>query len=163
MEDGVKRLGTIQEALESAKNVDSEFKKIYGKWNKVDKEVKDLDKQYNRLKSDANNLFDAMKRQTESLNDQTTKSQLLKAITKTESDYQPVLTKTSKAIEKLNALHGEAVDVIKALEVAVALGQISEISSGLKSIEDKVAVIMKDLNETIKESKDLYDERIGNF
>ncbi|RMG28391.1 MAG: hypothetical protein D6730_05580, partial [Bacteroidetes bacterium] len=70
---------------------------------------------------------------------------------------------TAYAIEQLRSLHEEAVDVIKALEVAIALGQIAEINTGLQNIESKVAQIMEDLNATIAESKDLYEKRIGTI
>ncbi len=163
VEDGVKRLSTIQDALANAKNVDKEFERVYGQWGKVDRQVNRLNKDYENLKEDANNLFNAMQKQTESLNDQKTKSELMSALNKTRSSYDETLAKTSSAIEKLRALHDEAKDVIKALEVAVGLGQIAEISSGLKSIEDRVGTIMAELNNTISESKDLYDKKINAF
>ncbi len=163
VENGVKRLSTIQDALANAKDVDKEFAKVYGQWGKVDNQVKKLNKDYENLKEDANNLFNAMQKQTESLNDQKTKGELMAALNKTRGSYDETLQKTSLAIEKLRALHDEAKDVIKALEVAVSLGQIAEISSGLKSIEDRVGSIMEELNQTIAESKDLYDQKINTF
>jgi len=159
--DGVSTLSGIQEAIENAKNVDKEFNRVYTKWKKVDREVSDLTKEYNRLKEDAENLFGAMERQTESLADVKTKNELRDAIRKTRTDYGQTLANTQMAIDKLQTLHSDAVDVIKALEVAVALGQISEINSGLKNIESKVASIMTELNVTITESKALYDKKMG--
>lgn len=160
---GVEMLNGLQTALEEAKNVDKEFATVYGKWNKVDKQVEDLNKEYEGLKQDADNLFSAMDRQTASLNDAKTRGELQKALQTTRGDYEKTLAKTSAAIEQLRGLHGQAVDVIKALEVAIALGQIAEINSGLQSIENKVASIMQELNSTINESKDLYETRIGNI
>lgn len=161
--DGVKSLSTIQEALDSAKNVDKEFNRLYTKWKRVDRQVEDLYKEYEKLKGDAENLFEAMEKQTESLKDVATKNELQQAIQQTKGDYLKTLSNTEVAVNKLKTLHEDAIDVVKALEVAVALGQIAEINSSLKNIEGKVAVIMQDLNTTIKESKDLYNKKIGTF
>ena len=161
VEDGVNTLTGIQQALENAKNVDAEFAKVYGKWEKVNKEVENLNKEYNKLKSDAENLFAAMERQTASLNDQKAKTELTRGIQTNKSTYQQTLAKTEEAIGELRSLHDEAKDVIKALEVAVALGEISGVNEGLKNIQDKVGVIMADLNESIKESKEMYEKKMG--
>ncbi len=163
VDKSVQRLGTIQQALESAKNVDSEFKQVYNEWDKVNKEVEGLYKEYSDLKSDAENLFSAMKKQTEGLRDAKTRGELNSAINKTELEYQQTLQKTEKAITQLRSLHDEALDIVKALEVAIALGQIAQINSGLQNIEGRVATIMADLNKTIVDSKDLYNKRIDKF
>lgn len=163
VEDGVMRLNGLQDALENAKSVDKEFKEVYGRWERVDKQVNDLNKEYERLKSDADNLFSAMDRQTAGLRDVKTQQELQKALQTTRNDYNKTLEKTAVAIGQLRELHSEAVDVIKALEVAIALGQISEINTGLQSIENKVESIMADLNATIAESKDLYEKRIESI
>lgn len=160
---GVDMLNGLQSALENAKNVDKEFAEVYGKWNKVDKQVTDLNREYENLKQDADNLFSAMERQTAGLNDAKTRGELNTALKTTRQDYEKTLAKTSVAIVQLRGLHTEAVDVVKALEVAIALGQIAEINSGLQSIENKVASIMEELNATINESKDLYETRIGTI
>ncbi|MCB0515256.1 MAG: DUF2959 family protein [Chitinophagales bacterium] len=163
VEESVSRLSTIQEALESAKNVDKEFKQVYSDWDKVNKEVEDLNKEYENLKSDAENLFTAMKKQTEGLRDAKTRQELTTAITKTQSEYEITLGKTERAINSLRTLHEEALDIVKALEVAIALGQIAQINTGLENIESRVSVIMSELNNTIVESKDLYNKRIQAF
>lgn len=163
IDDGVESLNSIQQALEGAKKVDQVFQKVYGKWERVDKDVNSLFKEYEKLKTDADNLFSAMERQTQSLNNQTTRNELTKAISTYRKDYEKTLAKTSLAIEKLRALHTDAVDNVKALEVAVALGQVSQFTEGLVSIEQRVDGIMADLTETIKESKDLYDQKIDNL
>lgn len=161
VEEGVSTLTGIQKALENAKNVDKEFANVYGKWEKVNKEVEDLNKEFEKLKSDADNLFGAMERQTASLNDQKAKTELTRGIQTNRDTYNQTLAKTSEAIGKLRNLHTEAKDVIKALEVAVALGEISGVNEGLKNIQDKVSVIMADLNQSIKESKEMYETRMG--
>jgi len=163
VEDGIKNLGNIQDALANAENTDKEFKRVYGQWNKVDNNIKGLYKDFERLTSDADNLFSAMERQTESLNDQTMKSELTTALTKSKSEYAVTLTKTEQAIGKLRALHDEAIDIVKGLEVAISLGQIAEITDGLKNIQARIPAIMAELNNTIKESKDLYEKRIGEI
>lgn len=161
VEDGVTDLNSLQQALENAKNVDQEFNRVYGKWNQVDKQVKQLYKEYESLKTDADNLFSAMERQTASLSDEQTRGQLNSALGTTRADYEKTLAKTSQAIDKLKAVHTEAVEIIKALEVAVAIGQIAQINDGLKSIESRVADIMTQLNESVDESKQLYESRIN--
>ncbi len=158
--EGVETLTGMEQALENAKNVDLEFKRVYGQWEKVNKEVEDLNKQYEGLKADANNLFSAMERQTGSLRDDKSRKELSNAIGTARSDYEKTLAKTSEAIERLRTLHADAYDVVKSLEVAVALGQIAEINAGLTSIEGRVAGIMADLNTTITESKALYESRM---
>ncbi len=163
IEEGVSELTGIEKALADAKNVDKEFNRVYTDWKRVDNNVQSLYKDYEKLKEDADNLFNAMTEQTASIRDQTSKSQLMSAITKIRADYDVNLKRTSVAVNKLKNLHVEALDIIKGLEVAVALGQISEINSGLQGIEDRVADIMTDLNQSIAESKALYDEKIGNF
>jgi len=161
MEDGVTRLGTIQEALANASNTDTEFKRVYGEWNKVDKNVKSLFKEYENLKNDADNLFTAMDSQTEGLNDATMRNELRQALAKSRGDYQVTLANTEKAINKLQGVYDEAIDIIKGLEVAIALGQISEITDGLKSIESRIPGIMAELNRTVDDSKELYEQRMG--
>ncbi len=163
IEEGVVELTGIEKALAEAKNVDKEFNKVYSNWNRVDRNVQALYRDYEKLKSDADNLFTAMTEQTQSINDQTSRTQLMTAINKIKGDYDINLNRTEIAVSKLQGLHAEAMDIIKGLEVAVALGQISEINSGLQGIEDKVADIMSDLNQSIAESKALYDDKIGNF
>ena len=112
---------------------------------------------------DAENLFAAMSRQTESLGDAVTRQELSSAIQTARKDYEKTLSKTSEAIEALRSLHTEAYDAVKSLEVAIALGQISEINAGLTSIEGRVAGIMDDLNTTIVDSKALYETRMGEL
>lgn len=159
--EGVSELTSIQEAINNARNVDKEFNKVYGNWQQVNKQVEDLEKEYNSLKQDAENLFTALESQTAGLNNQSTRSELSNALSTTKKDYLQNLEKTQKAIDQLKTLHAEAVDIIKALEVAVALKQIANINEQLKNIEDRVSTIMNDLNTTIVESKALYDQKIG--
>ncbi|MEM7373511.1 MAG: DUF2959 family protein [Bacteroidota bacterium] len=161
VDDGITSLNGLQGALENAKNVDQEFNQVYSKWEKVNKQVENLNKEYEGLKSDAENLFTAMEAQTASLRDAKTKAELTKALQSSRADYEKTLSKTAQAIEQLRSLHTDAVDIVKALEVAIALGQIAQINDGLKNIESKVADIMASLNETVTESKDLYESRIG--
>ncbi len=163
IEEGVVELTGIEKALEEAKNVDKEFNRVYGNWNRVNNNVEALYRDYEKLKNDADNLFSAMTEQTASINDTKSRTELMSAITKIKGDYNVNLNRTEKAVTKLRGLHDEAMDIIKGLEVAVALGQISEINSGLQGIESKVADIMADLNQSIAESKALYDDKIGNF
>lgn len=163
IEEGVVELSGIEKALAEAQNVDKEFNKVYGNWNRVNRNVENLYSDYEKLKSDADNLFSAMTEQTASIRDTKSKGELMSAINKIKADYDVNLKRTEKAVSKLRNLHAEAVDIIKGLEVAVALGQISEINSGLQGIEDKVASIMSDLNTSIAESKAMYDEKIGAF
>lgn len=161
VDEGISSLNGLQGALENAKNVDQEFNQVYGKWERVNKQVENLNKEYEGLKSDAENLFTAMEAQTASLRDEKTKAELNAALKASRADYEKTLAKTSVAIEQLRTLHTDAVDIVKALEVAIALGQIAQINDGLKNIESKVADIMASLNETVAESKDLYENRIG--
>ncbi len=161
--EGVSELGGLQAAIDSARNVDKEFNKVYGDWEQVNRQVEALNKDYEGLKQDADNLFTAMEAQTASLNDARTKKQLNDAIKSSRADYEKTLAKTAQAIERMRSLHTDAVDIIKALEVAFALGQVSQINEGLQNIESKVEGIMVDLNSTIAESKALYDDKIGKF
>ena len=160
--DGVIDLTNLRAVIDSAKNVDKEFNKVYGAWEKVNKDVKDLNREYESLKADAENLFNAMEAQTAGLRNETTKKQLNDALAKTRSDYQSTLDNTAEAIDKLKELHAEALDIVSALEVAVGIAQFEQFNEGLKSIETRVASIMDDLNKTIVESKELYDTKIGS-
>lgn len=161
LEDGVESLNGLQSALENAKNSDQVFRAVYGKWEKVDKQVKDLNREYEALKADAENLFGALDRQTASLKNQTTKTQLQKAIATTRGDYEATLARTAAAIEDLRKLHAEAFDVVSALEVVVALNQFEAFNEGLQHIEERVNTIMTELTSVVNESKELYDTRIG--
>jgi hypothetical protein len=157
---GLESLSGLQAALAEAKNEDKEFAKVYGNWEKVDKRVKDLNKEYEDLKSKAEELFTAMEDQTNSLADAKSKADLSKAIRTARSKYNGTLVNTSKAIGKLRVLHTDAVDVVKALEVAVALNSFDNINAQLESIEGRVDGIMQELNVAVEESKKLYDQRI---
>lgn len=157
---GLESLNGLKTSLEGAKNEDKEFAKVYGNWEKVDNKVKSLTKEYEDLKTKAENLFKAMEEQSNSLADQKSKADLLAAISSTRKKYNVTLVNTSKAIEKLRALHGDAVDVVKALEVAVALNSFDDINAQLKSIEGRVDGIMQELNVAVEESKKLYDKRL---
>lgn len=158
---GLEGLSGLQLALQEAKNVDKEFAAVYGKWEKVNKRVNTLNKEYEDLKKKAEDLFSAITRQIESLNDENTKKQLTEALAKSREEYNETLKNTSQAITKLRALHTEAVDIVKSLEAAVAIGQIAQINEGLKNIESRVADIMDELSVTVKESKALYEKKMG--
>ena len=157
---GLVTLNALQTALENTKNEDKEFAKVYGDWEKVDKRVNNLNKEYEDLKNHATNLFTAMETQTNSLSDETSKKTLLNAIEKARTKYNGTLANTSKAIDKLRLLHGDAVEVVKALEVAAALNSFDNINGQMKSIEDRVDGIMVELNVAVVESKKLYEKKI---
>ncbi|CAN0604110.1 unnamed protein product, partial [Ectocarpus sp. 12 AP-2014] len=110
---GLESLNALKSALEDTKNEDKEFAKVYGDWEKVDRRVKNLTKEYEDLKEKASNLFTAMETQTNSLSDETSKKTLLGAIEKARTKYNGTLANTSKAIDKLRLLHGDAVEVVK--------------------------------------------------
>lgn len=157
---GLETLNALKTALEDTKNEDKEFAKVYGDWEKVSKRVKNLNKEYEDLKKHASNLFTAMETQTNSLSDETSKKTLLGAIEKARKKYNGTLTNTSKAIDKLRLLHGDAVEVVKALEVAAALNSFDNINDQMKSIEGRVDGIMQELNLAVVESKKLYEKKI---
>lgn len=161
--ESLESLNGLKGALETAKNEDKEFAKVYGDWEKVNKRVENLNKEYEDLKSKAEGLFSAMETQTNSLSDQNSKKELLKAIGSARTKYDATLANTSVAIGKLRALHGDAVDVVKALEVAVALNSFDDINEQLKSIEDRVDGIMDELNVAVVESKKLYEKRLDEL
>ncbi len=157
---GLKSLNALKSALEETKNEDKEFAKVYGDWEKVDRRVENLNNEYEDLKEKAADLFTAMETQTNSLSDKTAKNTLSKAIEKARSKYNGTLTNTSKAIDKLRLLHGDAVEVVKALEVAAALNSFDNINDQMKSIEGRVDGIMQELNVAVIESKKLYEKKI---
>lgn len=157
---GLSSLSALKGALEEAKNEDKEFAKVYGDWEKVNKRVENLNKEYEDLKTKASNLFTAMETQTNSLSDAQSKKTLLSAISKARTKYNATLTNTSKAIEKLRLLHRDAVEVVKALEVAVALNSFDNINNQMESIEGRVEGIMQELNVAVVESKKLYEKKI---
>lgn len=102
-----------------------------------------------------------METQTNSLSDAQSKKTLLSAISKARTKYNATLTSTSKAIEKLRLLHGgDAVEVVKALEVAAALNSFDNINNQMESIEGRVEGIMQELNVAVVESKKLYEKKI---
>ena len=157
---GLTSLSALKAALEDTKNEDKEFAKVYGDWEKVDRKVSNLNKEYEDLKTKASNLFAAMEKQTNSLSDETSKKTLLSAIDKAKTKYNGTLANTSKAIDKLKLLHGDAVEVVKALEVAAALNSFDNINDQMKSIESRVECIMQELNVAVVESKKLYEKKI---
>lgn len=157
---GLESLGALKSALEEAKNEDKEFAKVYGDWEKVNKRVENLDNEYEDLKTKASNLFTAMETQTNSLSDEAAKKTLNNAIEKARTKYNGTLANTSKAIGKLRLLHGDAVEVVKALEVAAALNSFDNINDQMKSIEGRVDDIMAELNLAVVESKKLYEKKI---
>jgi chromosome segregation ATPase len=157
---GLETLNALKKALEDTKNEDKEFAKVYGDWEKVDKRVTNLNKEYEDLKTHASNLFKAMETQTNSLSNEESKKTLLNAIEKARTNYNGTLANTSKAIDKLKLLHGDAVEVVKALEVAAALNSFDNINDQMKSIEDRVDGIMAELNMAVTESKKLYEKKI---
>lgn len=158
--EGLETLNALKTALEETKNEDKEFAKVYGDWEKVDKRVENLNKEYEDLKEKATNLFTAMETQTNSLSDKSAKETLLSAIGKARTKYNATLANTSKAIDKLRLLHGDAVEVVKALEVAAALNSFDNINDQMKSIEGRVDGIMQELNVAVVESKKLYEKKI---
>jgi len=157
---GLSSLGALKAALEDTKNEDKEFARVYGDWEKVNKRVENLNKEYEDLKNKASNLFAAMEKQTNSLSDETSKKTLLSAIDKAKTKYNGTLANTAKAIGKLRLLHGDAVEVVKALEVAAALNSFDNINGQMKSIENRVDGIMEELNVAVAESKKLYEKKI---
>lgn len=161
VETGLEELDALQRALNDARKVDKEFNRVYGKWEKVNKKVEKLYREYEELKQRANDLFAAIEKQVNGLQDAENKQELREALRRNRNEYNKTLANTEAAIEKLRGLHNEAIDIIKALEAAVAIGQIAEINEGLRTIQDRVGIIMQELNTTIEESKNLYNNRIG--
>lgn len=161
VETGLEELDALQKALNDARKIDKEFDRVYGHWEKVNKKVEKLYKEYEQLKKRANDLFAAIEKQVNSLQDAENKRELREALRRNRNEYNKTLANTESAIEKLRGLHTEAIDIIKALEAAVAIGQIAEINEGLRNIQDRVGLIMQELNTTIEESKSLYNNRIG--
>ncbi len=161
--ESMESLGSLKDALEGAKNEDKEFAKVYGDWEKVDNRVKSLNKEYEDLKTKAEKLFTAMEEQTNGLADANNKRDLLNAIKSARNKYNGTLANTSKAIEKLRILHTDAVDVVKALEVAVALNSFDNINTQMASIESRVGDIMNELNVAVVESKKLYEKRLDEL
>ena len=157
---GLESLGALKQALEETRNEDKEFARVYGDWERVDRKVNNLVDEYESLKEKASKLFLAMEKQTASLKDQTSKSTLNNAISKAKTKYNATLKNTSVAIDKLKLLHSDAVEVIKALEVAAALNSFDNINDQMKSIENRVEGIMKELNIAVVESKNLYEKKI---
>ncbi|WP_233897892.1 hypothetical protein [Tenacibaculum piscium] len=157
---GLNSLGALKLALEDAKNEDKEFARVYGDWEKVNRKVNNLNKEFEDLKTKASNLFMAMETQSNSLSDVTTKTTLLSAINKAKKNYNTTLNNTSKAIQKLRLLHTDAVEIVKALEVAAALNSFDSINGQMKSIEQRVDGIMQELNIAVTESKKLYEKKI---
>lgn len=157
---GLESLNALKSALEDTKNEDKEFAKVYGDWEKVDRRVERLNEEYEDLKEKAANLFTAMETQTNSLSDKAAKKTLSNAIDKARTKYNGTLDNTSKAIDKLRLLHGDAVEVVKALEVAAALNSFDNINDQMKSIEGRVDGIMQELNLAVVESKKLYEKKI---
>jgi chromosome segregation ATPase len=158
--EGLATLNALKKALEDTKNEDREFAKVYGDWEKVNKRVALLNNEYEDLKTHAANLFQAMETQTNSLSDATSKKTLNDAIDKSRTKYNATLANTAKAIEKLKLLHGDAVEVVKALEVAAALNSFDNINDQMESIESRVDGIMQELNMAVTESKKLYEKKI---
>lgn len=157
---GLESLNALKSALEDTKNEDKEFAKVYVDWEKVDRRAQNLNKEYEDLKEKASNLFSAMEKQTNSLSDETSKKTLLSEIEKARTKYNGTLANTSIAIDKLKLLHGDAVEVVKALEVAAALNSFDNINDQMKSIEGRVDGIMQELNVAVVESKKLYEKKI---
>lgn len=157
---GLETLNALKTALEGTKNEDKEFAKVYGDWEKVNKRVENLNKEYEDLKEHASNLFNAMETQTNSLSDEASRKTLNGAIEKARAKYNGTLSNTSKAIEKLRLLHGDAVEVVKALEVTAALNSFDNINDQMKSIEGRVDGIMQELNVAVVEGKKLYEKEI---
>ena len=91
----------LQAALADAKNEDKEFAKKYRNWEKGDKRVKGLNKEYEDLKSKNEGLLLAMEAQTNSISDAKNKADLSKAIQTARTKYNGTLVNTSKAIDKL--------------------------------------------------------------
>lgn len=158
---GMEGLSGLQKAIQTAKNSDKEFNRVYGYWDQVDKRVKNLNEEYELLRRRADTLFAAIERQVSSLDDEATKRQLLSALDKSKMDYDKTLVNTEKAIEKLRKLHKDAFQAIKALEAAVAIGQIGEINQALQSIQGRVDEVMKELSMTVEESQKLYHQKMG--
>lgn len=161
--ESMESLGSLKNALEGAKNEDKEFAKVYGDWEKVDNRVKSLNKEYEDLKTKAEKLFTAMEEQTNGLADAKNKADLLRAIKSARTKYNGTLANTSTAIGKLRVLHTDAVDVVKALEVAVALNSFDNINTQMESIESRVGDIMNELNVAVVESKKLYEKRLDEL
>lgn len=157
------KLSGLQRAINDAQKVDKEFNRVYTAWHQVNKKVTNLYDEYEDLKARADTLFTALDRQIESLNDEKNKSDLKVSLLRAKNEYQKTLANTEVAINKLKKLHAEAIDIIKALEAAVAIGQIAQINEGLKSIQNRVDGIMQELNITVEESQKLYNNRLGGL
>jgi len=60
----------------------------------------------------------------------------------------------------LKLLHGDAVEVVKALEVVAVINSFDNINDQMKSIEGRLDGIIQELNVAVVESKKLYEKKI---
>jgi uncharacterized phage infection (PIP) family protein YhgE len=111
------------------------------------------------LKELASNLFHVIETQTNSLSNEVNRKNLNGAIEKARTKYNNTLANTWKVIDKLQLLHGDAVEVLKVLEVAAALNSFGNINDQMKNIEGRVDGIMQELDIAVVESKKLYGKK----
>ena len=60
----------------------------------------------------------------------------------------------------MKLLHGDAVEVVKALEVVAVINSFDNINDQMKSIEGRLDGIIQELNVAVVESKKLYEKKI---
>ena len=161
--EGLEVLTSLEQAVTEKRNVSKTLDQAYKKWGKVDGQVKDVRKAYKKLGKRATALLNAAAKKIKSIGNEKIKKQLIAKHKETTSNYLAVLEKTEGAITKMNKLHQEAMDIIKALDAAVTLGVVdNEIKEGMSAIRDQIKVVMTDLNTSIEESTKLYKQYMGN-
>jgi hypothetical protein len=161
--EGLTVLTTLEEAVAAKRGISKKLDEAYKAWGKVEGEVKDVNKAFKKMGKRATALLNAAAAKIKSIGNEKIKKQLIAKHKETSASYLAVLDKTEKAIDKMNTLHKEAMDIIKALDAAVTLGVVdNEIKEGMASIRAQIQVVMKDLNTSITESTKLYKQYMGD-
>ena len=160
--EGLEVLTTLEQAVTEKRNISKSLDEAYKKWGKVEGQVKDVRKAFKKMGKRATELLNAAAAKIKSIGNEKIKKQLIAKHKQTTDSYMAVLETTEKAVDKMNKLHKEAMDIIKALDAAVTLGVVdTEIKQGMTAIREQIQVVMKDLNTSIEESTKLYKQYMG--
>lgn len=162
LEEGKNTLLTFQEAIRTAQDKDAEFSKVYTKWKKIEREVKNLHEEFANLVRGADSFFSEIAEKANSITDNQLKTEQLQRINERKENYTIRLKQSRSKIDMLDDVNTKVRDTITALEINYSLDVLEEkLTETFREIDTMIESIMKELEELSRESESLITARFG--
>ena len=161
-EEGKNTLLTFKEAIKTAQDRDVEFAKVYTKWKRIEKEVKQIHEKFANLVSGADALYTELENRANSITDNQLKTKSLNSLKESKENYTIQLKQSRNGIDNLDDVNTKVRDTITALEINYTIDVLEEkLTQTFQEIDTMIESVMKELEELSRESKLLLSKKFG--